>query len=73
MMKHSHIYIESPYNQWKLYWKICRCSIVGSWVRLFATPWTTAGQASLSTTISQGLLRFMSIELMVPSNHVILS
>ena len=39
-------------------------------VRLFATPWTTARQASLSITNSQSLL--MSIELMMPSNHRIL-
>ena len=41
-----------------------------SHVRLFATPWTTARQASLSITNSQSLL--MSIELMMPSNHLIL-
>ena len=34
-------------------------------VRLFATPWTVACQASLSFTISQSLLRFMSIELVM--------
>ena len=59
-------------SQWKLYWKICYCSIVGSWVWLFATPWTTAGQAPLSTTISQSLLKFMSIESVTLSNHLIL-
>ena len=41
-------------------------------VRLFVTPWTGAGQASLSITYSQSLLIFMSIELMMPSNHLIL-
>ena len=41
-------------------------------VRLFATPWTAAPQASLSFTISQTLLRLMSIEWMIPSNHLIL-
>ena len=39
-------------------------------VRLFATPWTTARQASLSTTNSRSLLRLMSIEM--PSSHLIL-
>ena len=39
---------------------------------LFATPWTAACQVSLSFTISWSLLRFMSIELMMPSNHLIL-
>ena len=41
-------------------------------VQLFATPWTAAHQASLSFTISQSLLKFMSIESMMPSNHLIL-
>ena len=43
-----------------------------SHVRLFATPWTAARQASLSITNSQSLLRLMSIELVMPSNHLIL-
>ena len=41
-------------------------------VRLSATPWTTARQASLSITNSRSLLRLMSIELVMPSNHLIL-
>ena len=41
-------------------------------VQLFATPWIAAYQASLSFTISWSLLRLMSIELMMPSNHLIL-
>ena len=41
-------------------------------VCLFATPWAAARQASLSTTNSQGLLKLMSIESMMPSNHPIL-
>ena len=43
-----------------------------SHVQLFATPWTTAPQASLSFTISWSLLKLMSIESMMPSNHLIL-
>ena len=43
-----------------------------SHVQLFATPWTAARQASLSITSSQNLLTLMSIELMMPSNHLIL-
>ena len=43
-----------------------------SCVQLFVTPWTTAHQASLSFTISQSLLKLMSIESMMPSNHLIL-
>ena len=37
-----------------------------------ATPWTAARQASLSITNSQSLLKLMSVELMMPSNHLIL-
>ena len=36
------------------------------------TPWTAACQASLSFTISQSLLKLMSIESVMPSNHLIL-
>ena len=43
-----------------------------SHVLLSATPWTAACQASLSFTISQSLFKFMSIELMMASNHLIL-
>ena len=41
-------------------------------VQLFVTPWTAARQAFLSFTISQSLLRFMSTESVMPSNHLIL-
>ena len=41
-------------------------------VWLFRTPWTTAHQASLSITNSQSLLKLISIELVMPSNHLIL-
>ena len=41
-------------------------------VRLFATPWTAARRASLSFSISQGLLKLMSIKSVMPSNHLIL-
>ena len=40
--------------------------------RLFVTPWTAACQASLSATICWSLLKFMSIESVMPSNHLIL-
>ena len=42
-------------------------------VRLFATPWTAAHKASLSITNSWSLLKLKSIELVMPSNHFILS
>jgi len=41
-------------------------------VQLFVTPWTAAHQASLSITNSQSLLKLMSIESVMPSNHLIL-
>ena len=41
-------------------------------VRLFSTWWTAANQASLSSTISQSLLKLISIELVMPSKYLIL-
>ena len=41
-------------------------------VQLFATPWTATHQASLSITNSQSLLKLMSLESVMPSNHLIL-
>ena len=43
-----------------------------SHVQLFATPWTVACQTSLSITNSQSLLKLLFIELVMPSNHLIL-
>ena len=43
-----------------------------SLVQLFATPWTTAHQASLSITNSQSLLKLISIKTVMPSNNFIL-
>ena len=43
-----------------------------SCVRLFATPWTAARQASLSVNNSQSLLKLVSITLVMPSNYLIL-
>ena len=59
----------------KLY--MCNCNDFSSvqllsHVWLFVTPWTVACQASLSTINSQSLLRLMFIELVMPSNHLIL-
>ena len=49
------------------------CSVqLLSCVRLFVTPWTAAHQASLSITNSRSLLKLMSIEPVMPSNHLIL-
>ena len=43
-----------------------------SCIHLFVTPWTAAHQASLSVTNSQSLLKLMSFESVMPSNHLIL-
>ena len=52
----------------------CKAAIVQllGCVRLFVTPWTAACQAFLSLAISQSLPKFMPIELVMPSNHLIL-
>ena len=61
-----------------LFWWAGPCSIQFSpvqslsHVRLFATPWIAACQASLSITNSRSLLKLMSIELVMPSNHLLL-
>ena len=43
-----------------------------SHVQLYLTPWTAAYQAPLFFTISQSLLKLVSIELVMPSNHLVL-
>ena len=65
---------------WKLYLRIFSQPHKGSFssvqllsrVRIFATPWTAARQASLSITNSGSLPKFLSIESVMPSNHLIL-
>ena len=59
---------------WSIYEKKWRNKSVQllSCVQFLATPWTAALQASLSITNSQSLLKLMSIELVMPSNHFIL-
>ena len=60
---------EQPYyNIFKANW----FSSVTQSCLTFVTPWTAAHQASLSFTISQSLLKLMSIESVIPSNHLIL-
>ena len=50
----------------------CCCLVAKSCLQLFETPWTAAHQTSLSLTIFQSLLKFMSIESMMLPNHLIL-
>ena len=59
------------------YWWLSMCCViqfssVTQSCLLFATPWTAACQASLSITSSRSLLRFMSIESVMSSSHLIL-
>ena len=56
--------------EWDCQW-FCSVHLL-SCVRPFATPWTAARQASLSISNSQSLLKLMSIESVIPSNHLIL-
>ena len=49
---------------------VCVCELL-SHVQLFVTPWTAASQASISITNSRSLPKLMSIESMMPSNHLI--
>ena len=63
---HIHIYIYSFLDSFPLSVQLLRC------VRLFVTPWTAAHQASLFITNSWSLLKFISIESVIPSNHLML-
>ena len=67
-------YSKFPPTIYFTYGNVYQFSLVQSLsrVQLFVTPWTTARQASLSITNPQSLLRLMSIESVMPSNHLIL-
>jgi len=67
------ILMHQPFSPW--FWQFCgtssvqfSCSVMSD----SATPWTAAHQASLSITNSWKLFKLMSIELVMPSNHLIL-
>ena len=67
--------IQENHNSWYEHgWYNFQFSSVQSLsrIRLFVTPWTAAHQASLSITNFWSLLKLMSIELVMPSNHLIL-
>ena len=53
------------------HWKMTSVQLF-SRIQLFVTPWTAARQASLSITNSRSLLKIMPMELVMPSNHLIL-
>ena len=62
--KYHHVLI--PVNM------LWHCCSITQPFQLFVTPWTAACQASLFFTVSQSLLKLMSIEWVMPSNHLIL-
>ena len=69
------LYWGTPPHEWKLT-PYCKSTIIVvqllSHVQLFATPWTATRLASLSLAIFLSLLKLMPIELVMPSNHLIL-
>ena len=70
------VQVKSFKSSWLLsFFHICTQSVVVqsfSHVQHFATPWVAAHQASLSITNSRSLLKLMSIESVMPSNHLVL-
>ena len=66
---HCHMWLQLPPVFTGI--SCCCCSVTQSGLTL-CDPWTAAGQASLSITKSQGLLKLRSIEMVMPSNHLIL-
>ena len=70
ILKFNNTYIKSLFLA---FWISASQSVHSlSHIRLFVTPWTAACQASLSITNSQSLFKLTSIELVMPSNHLIL-
>ena len=68
-----HLWLQRIKSIWFQYWPSQFSSVQSlSRVQLFATPWITARQASLSITNSWNSLRFMSIKSVIPSSHLIL-
>ena len=65
------IFLDRGSNSHPLHWQFSSLQSL-SHVQLFATPWTAACQALLSITNSWSLLTLMSIESVMPSNHLIL-
>ena len=73
MGEHNHLTMTNKLMLSHRNWKVTISSVQSlSRLWLFATSWTVARQASLSITNSQSLLKFMSIESVMPSNYLIL-
>ena len=64
--------MEKQWKQWQTLFSVSQSVQSLNHVRMFATPWATARQASLSITNSWSLPKPMSIESVIPSNHLIL-
>ena len=65
------LYLETEGMELKFFFQFSLVQLLSS-VQLFATPWTAACQASLSIANSWSLLKLMSIETVMPFNHLIL-
>ena len=65
------LYLETEGMELKFFFQSSLVHLLSS-VQLFVTPWTAAHQASLPIIISQSFFKFMSIESLMPSNHLIL-
>ena len=72
MREESSVVLNHPVCRTLLHYLSISQVLSLSCVRLFATPWTAACQASLSITNSRSLLKLISIESEMPSNHLIL-
>jgi len=70
MPEDSEVFSETSVRPWMISVQFSSVHLL-SHVRFFATPWTAAHQASLSITNSWSLLKLMSIELVMPSHHLI--
>ena len=70
--KGTHLVWDSPWSRLGQRASLGRDMLFFSHVQLIVTPWTAACQASLSITISKSLLKLMSAESVMPSNHLIL-
>ena len=75
-LEKKYVYIKQNHSEHLKLTKYCRSTIAVvqslRCVRLFVAPWTAACQVSLSFTISWSLLKLMSIESLMPFNHLIL-
>ena len=69
MSQSQHSPISEP---WTTSWTFSQFSSVSQWCLILRDPWTAKRQASLSITNSRSLLQLMSIESVMPSNHLIL-